>query len=138
MKPLLRQYRVSHEERSIFWEVIVSVILSKKLYMIMCPIPKGFRDTAISVVWLGRPVLSFPPALLREGRSIFWEVIVTVILSKKLYMDMCPIPNGFRDRAILVVWLGRPVLSFPPALLREGRSVFWEIIVSVILSKKVI
>jgi hypothetical protein len=29
-------------------------------------------------------------------------------------------------------------LSFPPALLREGRSVFWEIIVSVILSKKVI
>jgi hypothetical protein len=33
---------------------------------------------------------------------------------------MCPIPNGFRDTAILVVWLGRPVLSVPPALLREG------------------
>jgi hypothetical protein len=28
-------YRVSQEERSIFWEVIVSVILSKKLYMNM-------------------------------------------------------------------------------------------------------
>jgi hypothetical protein len=51
-------------------------------------------------------------------------------------MNMCPIPNGFRDRAILVVWLGRPVLSFSPALLREGRSIFCEVIVSVILSKK--
>jgi hypothetical protein len=72
----------------------------QKLYMSMCPIPNGFRDRAILVVWLGRPVLSFPPALLREGRSIFWEVIVSVILSKKLYTNMCPIPNGFRDRAI--------------------------------------
>jgi hypothetical protein len=36
----------------------------------------------------------------QEGRSIFWEVIVSVILSKKLYMNMCPIPNSFRDRAI--------------------------------------
>jgi hypothetical protein len=93
--------RVSQEERTIFWEVIVSVILSKNLYMNMCLIPNGFRDRAILVVWLGRPVLlSFPPALLREGRSIFWEVIVSVILSKKLYANMCPIPNGFRDRAI--------------------------------------
>jgi hypothetical protein len=29
-------YRVSQEERTIFWEVIVSVILSKKRYMNMC------------------------------------------------------------------------------------------------------
>jgi hypothetical protein len=36
----------------------------------------------------------------QEERSIFWEVIVLVILSKTLYMNMCPIPNGFRDRAI--------------------------------------
>jgi hypothetical protein len=93
-------YRVSQEERTILWEVIVSVILNKKRYMNMCPIPNGFRDRAILVVWLGGPVLSFPLALLREGRSIFWEVIVSVILSKKLYMNMCPIPNGFRDRAI--------------------------------------
>ena len=34
------------------------------------------------------------------GRSIFWEVIVSVILSKNVYMNMCPVPNGFRDRAI--------------------------------------
>jgi hypothetical protein len=97
---LMYLYRVSEEERTIFWEVIVSVILSKKLYVNMCPIPNGFRDRAILVFWLGRPVLSFPPALLREGRSIFWEVIVPVILSKQLYKNVCPIPNGFRDRDI--------------------------------------
>ena len=28
--------------------------------------------------------------------SIFWEVIVSVILSKNVYMKMCPIPNGFQ------------------------------------------
>jgi hypothetical protein len=93
-------YRVSQEERTIFWEVIVSVILSKTLYMNMYPIPNGFRDRAILVVWLGRPILTFPPALLQKGRSIFWEAVVSVILSKKLYMNMCPIPNGFRERAI--------------------------------------
>jgi hypothetical protein len=31
---------------------------------------------------------------------ILWEVIVSAILSKKMYMYMCPIPNGFRDRTI--------------------------------------
>jgi hypothetical protein len=40
---------MSHEERSVFWEVTVPVILSKKLYMYMCPIPNGFRDRAISL-----------------------------------------------------------------------------------------
>jgi hypothetical protein len=42
-------YRVSQEERSIFWEVTVSVILSKKVYMYMCHIPNGFRDRAVSL-----------------------------------------------------------------------------------------
>jgi len=36
----------------------------------------------------------------QEAISIFWEVTVSVILSKKLYMYMCPIPNGFLDRAV--------------------------------------
>jgi len=36
----------------------------------------------------------------QEKRSIFREIIVSVILSKNVYMNMCPIPNGFRDRAI--------------------------------------
>jgi TctA family transporter len=31
-------YRMFQEEMSIFWEVIISIILSKKLYMYMCTI----------------------------------------------------------------------------------------------------
>jgi hypothetical protein len=42
-------YSVSQEEMSIFWEVIVSVILSKKVYVYMCPIPNGFWDRDISL-----------------------------------------------------------------------------------------
>jgi hypothetical protein len=38
--------------------------------------------------------------MFREERSIFREVIKLVILSNKLYMYMCTIPNGFRDTAI--------------------------------------
>jgi hypothetical protein len=34
------------------------------------------------------------------GMDNILGVIVSVILSKKLYMNMCPIPIGFRDRAI--------------------------------------
>jgi hypothetical protein len=40
-------YRVSQEQRSIFWEVTVSVILSRKVCMYMYPIPNGFRDRAL-------------------------------------------------------------------------------------------
>jgi hypothetical protein len=45
----LAVYRMSQKEKSVFCEVIVSVILGKKLCMYMCPIPNGFRDTAISL-----------------------------------------------------------------------------------------
>ena len=38
----------------------------------------------------------------QKERSIFWEVIVSVILSKNVYMNMCPILNGFRDRGIFL------------------------------------
>jgi hypothetical protein len=42
-------YRMTQEQRSIFWEVTESVILCKKVYMYMCPVPNGFRDRAISL-----------------------------------------------------------------------------------------
>jgi hypothetical protein len=35
--------RVSQEERSVFWKVIVSVIVNKKVYMYMCLIPNRFQ-----------------------------------------------------------------------------------------------
>jgi hypothetical protein len=41
-------YRVSLEERSIFWEVTLSIIRSKKS-ICTCPIPNGFRDRATSL-----------------------------------------------------------------------------------------
>jgi hypothetical protein len=44
------KHRVSQEKRSIFWEVIILVILIKKLYMYMCPIPNGFRDKSYFTV----------------------------------------------------------------------------------------
>jgi hypothetical protein len=45
-------YRLSHEEMSVLWEVIISVTLSKKkkkMYIYMCPIPNNFRNRAISL-----------------------------------------------------------------------------------------
>jgi len=42
-------------------------------------------------------------SVYQEERSIFWEVIVSVILSRNVYMNMCPIPNGFRDKSYLNV-----------------------------------
>jgi hypothetical protein len=39
---------VFHGERSVFWEVIVSVILRKTVYMYFCPLRNGSRDRAIS------------------------------------------------------------------------------------------
>ena len=47
LKYVAEIYRMSQEEKSIFWEVIVSVILSKNVYMNMCPIPNGFQDRSI-------------------------------------------------------------------------------------------
>jgi hypothetical protein len=37
-------YRVIQEESAILWEMIVCVILSKKVHMNMGPILKGYRD----------------------------------------------------------------------------------------------
>jgi hypothetical protein len=31
---------------------------------------------------------------------VFWEVIVLVIVSKKVHEEMCLILNGYRDRAV--------------------------------------
>jgi hypothetical protein len=36
--------------------------------------------------------------------SVFLEVIVSVILSKKVYMYMGPIPSGFRDKSCISLY----------------------------------
>jgi len=40
--PLLPKYRVIQEESAILWEIIVCVILSKKVHMNMGPILDGY------------------------------------------------------------------------------------------------
>jgi hypothetical protein len=50
---------------------------------------------------------------------LFWEVILSVILSKKVYMYMCPLPNGFRDRAIS---LYSAEIVYKIAMLREKKG----------------
>jgi hypothetical protein len=49
VKNVYNLYKISQEEMPIFWKVIVSVILSKKVYKYMSPIPNGFRDKTISL-----------------------------------------------------------------------------------------
>jgi hypothetical protein len=48
-KKPLKIYTVTQEDRSIFREVILTVILGKEMYTYMCHIPNGFRDRAVSL-----------------------------------------------------------------------------------------
>jgi hypothetical protein len=89
-------YRVSQEERSIFWEVIVSVILSKNLYMYMCHVPNGFRDRAISLCSAlcrraTRHVLRRVAKCIEVDGGIFENVLYWV----KLY-QLCHLNNKYR------------------------------------------
>jgi hypothetical protein len=59
----------SQVERSIFWEVKISVILSKKLYMYIFPIPNGFRGSAISL---------YSPKIV-DNKGMLRTVSITVI-----------------------------------------------------------
>jgi hypothetical protein len=45
----IHMYSVSQGERSVFWEVIVSVIPSKKVYICLCPILNSFQDRSVSL-----------------------------------------------------------------------------------------
>ena len=78
----------------------------------------------LSLVYIYIYIYIYIHRMSKEERSIFWEIIVSVILSKKLYMNMCPIPNGFRDRAIWLysglAWAPSIVLPSRPAPLSEA------------------
>jgi hypothetical protein len=66
---------MSQEDMSIFWEVIISAILSKKVYMYMCPIPKYFRDTAISMQSTDTPCPHTRCKSIDVGGGIFENVL---------------------------------------------------------------
>jgi hypothetical protein len=67
----------SQEERSIFWEAIVSAILSKNVYMYMCPIPNGFRDRAVSLY-------SAKKLLIRKRYYVLFLIPVFIVQVTKL------------------------------------------------------
>jgi hypothetical protein len=89
-------YRVSQEERSIFCEVIVSIILGKNLCMNMCPILKGFRGRSIwlysGLAWALSIVFPSRPAapLSEECESVKFSNIYY-----KLY-QLCHLNNKYR------------------------------------------
>jgi hypothetical protein len=62
-------YTVSQEVSSVLWEVIVSVILRKNVYMNMCPIPNDFRYLARNIF-----LPSHRNAPISEARESVWSV----------------------------------------------------------------
>jgi len=62
-------HRVSQEEISMLWEVIVSVILSKKKCICTCVLFRAVSEVQLchcTGVWIWRPILPFTPAVLRH------------------------------------------------------------------------
>jgi hypothetical protein len=53
--------------------------------------------------------------------SMFWDVTVSVILRKMIYMNMCSIPNGFRDRAI---WMCNYKFFYKKQILRTLSNIY--------------
>jgi hypothetical protein len=97
-KSFLTLYRVFQEETSKIWEVIVSVILSKKLYICMCPIPNGFRDRAISLFSTLYTVQTSNTPCPHTSRKVHWcwrwNFRKCIILGK-LY-QLCHLNNKYR------------------------------------------
>jgi hypothetical protein len=95
-------YSVFQEERLIFWEVIVSVILSKKVYMYICSIMNGFRDRAISYYRLHKRIsrctqasnMPCPHMSCKVHWCWRWNFRKCIILGK-LY-QLCHLNNKYR------------------------------------------
>jgi hypothetical protein len=76
---------MSQEEGSVFWEVIVSVILSEKTCIYICLTPNGFRDRAIS---LCSSLDAWQDALRRETRHILTQVSECTDLDRGILKNM--------------------------------------------------
>jgi len=48
-------------------------------------------------------------SIIQQERSIFWEVIVIIIVRKEVYMDKCLILSGYQDRAVWIYKYKRTV-----------------------------
>jgi hypothetical protein len=74
---------MSHEERSVFWEVIISVILTKKVYMYI--IPNGFRDRAMVVIAL---IKELQDALRRATRHVLTRVANCIDVGGEIFENV--------------------------------------------------
>jgi hypothetical protein len=72
-------YRVSQEERSIFWEVIVSVVLRNKVIW-TCVLFLTVSDIWRAVFWTWRAIFSFPPAIMRHYLKLVKRQLAVVIV----------------------------------------------------------
>jgi hypothetical protein len=57
-------YRVSQEESSVFWDVILSVILRKKIWTFV--LFRTVSDIWRAAFWIWRAIFSFPPIIMRH------------------------------------------------------------------------
>jgi hypothetical protein len=75
--------QVSQEERSIFWEVTVSVILSKNVYMHICPILNDFWASARAIYH----VLTGDAKGIDVDGGIFEKNIIQYKLNQLCYLN---------------------------------------------------
>jgi hypothetical protein len=81
-------YRVSQEERSVFWEIKISAILRKMFIwtFVLLRTVSEIQPFDCRVVWLGRSVLPFPPAMLHhclKHVTLCEAVYIQMALSRK-------------------------------------------------------
>jgi hypothetical protein len=97
--------RVSHEERSIFWEVITLAIRSKRMYIYMFPILIGFRDfqpSAPKLLPRKRYYLLFliPVFIVQVTKLVHVrsEVFTAVTMKKAVFWDVAPCRSSVTRR----------------------------------------
>jgi hypothetical protein len=115
--------QVSQEEWSIFWEVIASVILSKKrstcIYMYMCSIPNGFRDRAISLYSTLYTVQTSntlcPHTSCKVHWCWWWNFRKCIIILNKLY-EFWRLKNKYwyKKQCVIILSYQETILSRKP------------------------
>jgi predicted metal-dependent peptidase len=85
---------MSQEERSRLWEVMVSVILSKNLYIYVCPIPTGFWSKIMVVIVR---IKERQDALRGETRHVLTRITKCIDADGRIFQNVI-------NRANIVIW----------------------------------
>jgi hypothetical protein len=70
-----------------------------KPYLLNTPYKQGNSGGKGNILARGIPKGGGVGGVLPGYSAWFWEVTVSVIVRKQVYMNMCLILNGYRDRA---------------------------------------